>query len=117
GRRTQVFWKRKSPGRPWRFPGRVNQVLFEFDLRTRVFELLLGVFGGSLVDTFLDGLGRAVDQVLGFLEAQTGDFAHGLDDADLVGADFRQHDGELGLLFGSGGSAAGGRRGSHGNRG
>src|SRR5690606_41704490 len=54
---------------------------------------------------FLDRLGSAVNEVLGFFQAQTGDFANGLDDADLVGADFSQDDVELGLFF-SGGSGA-----------
>jgi hypothetical protein len=45
----------------------------------------------SLVDAFLDGLRSAVDQVLGFLQAQAGDFAHGLDHANLVRADFGQN--------------------------
>src|SRR5881394_243818 len=48
--------------------------LLEFDLGAGVFQLLLGSFGVGLVHAFLDGLGGAVHQVLGFLEAQAGDF-------------------------------------------
>lgn len=71
-------------------------------------QLLLGGFGVSLGNAFLDGLRSAVDQVLGFLQAQTGQLAHGLDDGNLVGAGFSQDNGELGLLFSSGGGATSG---------
>src|SRR5690606_8130933 len=60
--------------------------------------------------------GSAVDGVLGFLQAQAGQFANDLDDADLVGAGFDQNDVEFGLLFSSSGSAASSRSG-HGNSG
>src|SRR3546814_15135313 len=47
--------------------------------------------------------------------SKTGDFAHNLDDVDLLGGvDAGEHDRELGLLFNSGGS--GGRTGSSSNR-
>ena len=64
--------------------------LLELDLRAGFFELFLGGLGIGLVGPFLDRLGCAVDQVLGFLEAQAGDFAHGLDDRHLIGAGFGQ---------------------------
>src|SRR5439155_26000206 len=55
-----------------------------------------------------DVLRGAVDEVLGVLEAEAGDLADHLDDADLVRAAVLEDDGELGLLFGrSRGSAAG----------
>src|SRR5690606_9601418 len=111
------FLETQKPGRLWKapngpemgirrfpgLPGRGEKVLLEFDLGASFFQLLLRVFGGRLVRAFLDGLRSAVDQVLGFLQAQAGDFAHSLDDVDLVGADFGQNDRELGLLFSSGG--------------
>ena len=53
----------------------------------------------SLVHAFLDRLGRALDEVLGFLQTQAGDLADDLDDLDLVAADFGQRDVELGLLL------------------
>jgi hypothetical protein len=65
-------------------------------------QLLHGGFGVGLGNAFLDGLRSAVDQVLGFLQAQAGEFAHGLDDGHLVGAGFEQDHVELGLLFGGG---------------
>jgi hypothetical protein len=45
---------------------------------------------------FLDGLGRALDEVLGFLEAEAGDRADLLDDLDLLVAGRSEHDRELG---------------------
>lgn len=43
--------------------------LLEFDLGASVFELLLERLGVGFADTFLDGLRRTVNQILGFLEA------------------------------------------------
>ena len=60
----------------------------------------------GLVDADLDFLGGAVDQVLGVLEAEAGDLADDLDDADLVGAAGLEDDGELRLLLGRGRSRA-----------
>ena len=45
------------------------------------FFMLLGL---GLGDAFLDGLRRAVDQVLRLLEAEAGELAHDLDDLDLL---------------------------------
>src|SRR6185369_2496029 len=73
--------------------------LLDFDLRAYVLELLLDRRGLVLVHAFLDRLGRTLDEVLGFLQAERGDLADDLDDVDLVGADFGQRDRELGLLF------------------
>src|SRR5690606_20986174 len=76
--RTQVFWRRKSPGRPLGFPGKAQEVLLEFDLGASFFQLLLSFFSTSLVQTFLDRLRSAVNQILRFLQAQASDFANGL---------------------------------------
>src|SRR5262249_19174422 len=54
-----------------------------------------------------DDLRRAVDQVLGLLEAEVGDLADGLDDADLVRAGVLEGHRELGLLDGRGSRSAG----------
>src|SRR5712691_6758805 len=62
-----------------------------------VLQLLQDGFGLFAVDALLDRLGRLVDQVLGFLEAQAGDLAHDLDHADLGIARRGQHHLELGL--------------------
>lgn len=62
----------------------------------------LGVVGSLLSDLLQQRLGGAVDQVLGFLQAQAGDdLAYNLDDADLLVAGALQDDVELALLFGS----------------
>ncbi|AMD54186.1 hypothetical protein ATO49_06555 [Mycolicibacterium fortuitum subsp. fortuitum DSM 46621 = ATCC 6841 = JCM 6387] len=74
-------------------------------------ELGLGVLGGLLGDLLQQRLGSAVDQILGFLQAQAGDdLADDLDDADLLVAGTLEDDVELRLLLaGLGGSATGGR--------
>src|SRR5205085_601587 len=71
--------------------------LGDADLRADFFELLLDGLGLFLGHAFLDRLGRALDEILGFLQAQAGDFADDLDDLDLVAAGFRQRDVEFGL--------------------
>src|SRR5690606_27114017 len=64
-----------------RAPQPLNKAeLLEFGLGAGFHQLLDGGFGVGLGNAFLDVLGRAVDQVLGFLQTQAGDFAHGLDD-------------------------------------
>ena len=67
-------------------------------------------------DAFLDGRGHAFDEVLGFLQAETGDLADDLDDADLVGAEARHGHGELGLLFGGRGRSRAGTAAGRGHR-
>src|SRR4051794_8707756 len=59
--------------------------LFHFDSRAGVDELLLDGCGFVLADAFLYRLGSAIHQVLGFLQAQAGDFANRFDDVDLIG--------------------------------
>src|SRR5882757_1914880 len=70
-----------------------NLRLLEFDLRASLFELGLDLLGLVLRDTFLDGLRRAFDQVLGFLQPKAGQRADLLDDLDLLVAGSRQHHG------------------------
>src|SRR5690242_964920 len=92
-----------------------NASLLELDRGTRLLELLLDLLGLALADAFLDRLRRALDQVLGLLEAEAGDRADLLDDVDLLVAGGGQDDVELGLLGGrSGGGGA--RRGGDGDR-
>src|ERR1700745_1348347 len=59
-----------------------------------------------LVDLLQDRLGRAVDQVLGLLQAQAGQAAHLLDDLNLLVARSLEDDVELVLLLGLLGLAA-----------
>ena len=99
--------------------GRKRQVwLLELHFGTGGLELLLDFLGLGLVDAFLDGLGGAFDEVLGFLEAQAGDGSNFLDGADLVRASLEEDDGELGLFLdddgGAGSSSDGGAGGSGG---
>src|SRR5471030_2000969 len=83
-------------------------VLLEFDRGAGGLELLLDFLGLGLGGVFLDVLGRALDEVLGLLEAEARDGTDFLDDAGLVRAGLLEDDGELGLRFrgGSGGSRA-----------
>src|SRR5882724_10230899 len=74
-------------------------LLLDLDLGAGVFELLLDGRGLVLVHAFLDGLGCAINEVLGFFQAQARDFANRLDDVDLVAANVGEHDGEFRLLF------------------
>src|SRR5262249_264836 len=75
------------------------QSLLDFDLRADFLELLLDRLRLVLGDAFLDRLGRAPDEVLGFLEAERGALADALDDVDLVGAPFGGRPVDPGLLF------------------
>src|SRR5581483_9645754 len=54
---------------------------------------------GLLVDLLEQRLGRAVDEVLGLLQAQRGQLAHDLDDLDLLVAGGLEDDVELVLLL------------------
>src|SRR5690606_32999202 len=87
--------------------------LLELDGGAGGLEVLLELLGVFLRHAFLDVLRGAFDQVLGFLQAQAGDGADGLDDLDLLLAGRLQDDGELGLLLDGGSRASGG---SHGDR-
>src|SRR5688572_18558864 len=88
-----------------RYIGRPEGLLLDLDLGADVRELLLDRERLVLRDRFLDRLGRALDEVLRFLQPEAGHFANDLDDVDLVAADFGQRRGELGLLFHSGRAA------------
>src|SRR5262249_41671961 len=74
-----------------------------------------------LLDAFLDGLGGALDEVLGFLEAEARDRADLLDHLDLLLARAGQDHVELGLLLDRGcrctptGAGHGHRRGRRGH--
>ena len=63
-------------------------------------NFFLMVAASSLETPSLTTLGRAVDQVLGLLEAEARHLAHDLDDVDLLVAGARQVHRELGLLLG-----------------
>ena len=80
--------------------------LLELDLGACFFQSLLGSFGLFLGSGFFDGARSAVNQCLGFFQAQTGQLANCLDDVNFLVASFGQNDVELGLFF-SGSSSTG----------
>ena len=76
-------------------------VLLNLDFRADFVEFLPDGFGLVLVDGLLEHLGHGLNEVLGFLQSEAGDFADDLDDVDLlVGREADEGDVELGLLFG-----------------
>src|SRR3990167_1448357 len=96
----RCFHKIRKAGSPkWGLQPLPTQELLEFGFRASFFELFLGSFCIGLWNVFLDVLWSAVHQVFGFLEAQTSEFTHGLDDLHLVGAYFKQHNVEFSLFL------------------
>src|SRR5215467_5946974 len=89
--------------------------LLELDLGADHLQGGFDLLSLVLRNGFLDRLGSRLDQVLGFLEAETSRSAHFLDHLDLLVANRGKDDRELGLLLDrrSGSSAWSGR---HGNR-
>jgi hypothetical protein len=71
-----------------------------FNRRALLFQLGLDLRGFILRDAGLDALRRAVDEILGFLQAETRDLTHHLDDLNLLAARFLEDDVDFGLLFG-----------------
>ena len=89
--------------------GSGRQELLEGNGGASFFELSLCLLGSFLGGAFENSLGCAVNQVLGFLEAQGGDGANFLDHCDLLVASSFEDDVEVGLLFGFlSGAATGG---------
>src|SRR5437879_3165044 len=93
-----------SPSRSARLAGAVldragfTACLLDFRASARVLQFFQDALCLFAVDALLDRLGRLVNQVFGFLEAQPGDLAHDLDYADLGIAGRGQDHLELGLL-------------------
>src|SRR5690242_2479076 len=73
--------------------------LFDFHRGADLLELLLHVRRFRLGHLLLHRLRRPVHEILGLLQAQTGQLAHHLDDLDLLLARRVQHHVELGLLL------------------
>src|SRR5680860_678959 len=105
--RTQVYGVR---------PDVLQPKLLQLDTRACIFELLLDLLGLVLRHAFLDRLGRTLDEVLGFLEAEAGNSPNLFNNVDLLGTYRRQDDVELGLFLGYRGFAATSTRGHHGHR-
>src|SRR5262249_61921120 len=116
----------RRPAEIWAIPGfthpesvALTSHLLEFHLGPGLLQLSLDFLRLVLAHAFLDPLWRALDQILGLLEAQTGERAHLLDHLHLLLADGGEHGGELGLLFrwSGGGRAPRGSRHRHPGRG
>src|SRR5579885_3309914 len=91
---------RNSPA-PLRLPGRhlSKHYLLKLNLGTCLFQLRLDLGGVVLVHAFLHGLRRPFDQVLGFLQSETGNCADFFDHFDLLFAGSGEYDRELGLFL------------------
>ena len=79
-----------------------NQALIEpmsLDEKLEFFQLLLDVFGFFFGNALFQNLGSAVNDVLRFLQAKSGNFADNLDNLNLVRANLGQLNVELGLLL------------------
>src|SRR5688572_7733202 len=88
GRTTPASQRRKS-----------RTALLDFDSSAGFDKFLFDGLGFVLRHAFLDGLGRGFHQILGFLQTEAGDFANGLDDADLVSTGSSQDNREFRLGF------------------
>src|SRR5437879_5785869 len=88
----------------------VRSALLHLDGRALLLQLLPHLLGLGLGDLLLDRLRRAVDQVLGLLEAETRQLAHDLDDLDLLFAGGGEDHVELRLLLRGRGPGAGSTR-------
>jgi hypothetical protein len=75
------------------------KALLNLNRRAGLGELLPDALGLVLRDAFLDRLRRAVNEVLGLLQAEARDLADDLDDVDLVRACRGEDDVEFGLLL------------------
>ncbi len=69
-------------------PSRRERTLLDFDGRAGFGELGLDLLGFVARDSGLDRLGCALDERFRFGETEAGEFANGLDDLDLLRADF-----------------------------
>jgi hypothetical protein len=75
-------------------------MLFDFDFGAGSLELLLDLFGFFFLGTFLEGLGCALNELLGLSQAQTWNHAtHFLNDGDFVAASISQDHVELSLFL------------------
>src|SRR6185437_583563 len=103
-------------GHPFGGPLAATVALLDGDRRARALQGCLGLVGGLLVHPLEYGVRRAVHQVLGLLEAKTGQRPDFLDDLDLLVARRLQDDVELVLLLDLFGRACAARGGSLGHR-
>ena len=86
-----------------RTPGPIDRITdsLEFDGCSSFFELALRLFGCILGCTFEDGAWCAIDEILGFLQAEVRELTNDLDDLDLLATSVGENDVEV-VLFGAG---------------
>ena len=116
--RIRCVWKRKglrhrSPNDdPW---GEVK--LFDFDFGTSSFELLLDLFSFFFLGTFFKGLGSALNELLGFRQAQAGHYAtHFFNDGNFVATSVSEDDVKFSFLFDNSGRTGSWASGGDGHR-
>ena len=102
--RPPICGRFKTPTKLWsRLLERAQAVrqtqLLEFDSTAGCFDLALDFFGFSLVDAFFDRLRRALDEALGFGQAETRDRTDFLDDLNFLAAVAGQDNVEFVLFF------------------
>ena len=100
------FSDRKKNKAPNMEPCSITEKLLQFNLGASGFQFLLGFFSVSLGKAFLNSLRSAVDEVFGFLQAESGQFTDSLNNLNLVSADFFQNDVEFGFFFSRSSSTA-----------
>src|SRR5687767_12916737 len=98
--RDEESHRASAGGIPPRSPPVPSRPLLHLDGRALLLELGPDRRGLVLCHARLHRLGRAVDEILRFLQAQAGDLANHLDHLDLLRAGFLEVDRELGLLLG-----------------
>ena len=91
-------------------PCSITEKLLQFNLGASGFQFLLGFFSVSLGKAFLNSLRSAVDEVFGFLQAESSQFTDSLNNLNLVSADFFQNDVEFGFFFSRSSSASSAKR-------
>ena len=92
---------RKCPERRIAAPGEIRNELLEFDFGASCFQLFLGFFGSFLGHAFEDGCRSAFNKLFGVCKTETGsNFAHCLNDSDLVGSALYDYNVEFSFLFG-----------------
>src|SRR6266567_2886322 len=81
-----VYQTKDNPSKAANFNKISYLGLLNFYSSAHVHKFLLDRRSFILTDALFDRLRSAVDQVLGFLQPETGDFTHGLDHVNLVRA-------------------------------
>ena len=84
-----------------------RELRFQLNGSASLSQLSLQSLGIVLRNAFLNVLGSAVNQSLGFLQTQAGSLTDNLDHGDLVGAGSLQNNIKLSLLLSSGATLSG----------